>query len=117
MTTYNLDKLLAAGVGVNYLVSQLEPWQIARSLDELLAAGAKIDINDLVSQLDPQDITDNLDELLAAGADANYLVSRLYPWYTWEVVVNLDKLLAAGADKDYLESRINEWRNPTRSDS
>ena len=98
-----LDELLAAGADLDELVSRLNPCSIRDNLvnillvaganpdnlasclgddvvyylDELLAAGAKIDVDELAGQLTPQSIYDCLDELLAAGADPELLQSYL----------------------------------------
>lgn len=127
----NLSALLAAGANPDKLVSRLISEEVAYCLDELLAAGAKIDVDELVSQLGWQSIHDNLDRLLAGGANPDQLVSQLTPWsiiesleellafHAWidvdklvsrldsaKVADNLDKLLDAGANPDKLVSRL-----------
>ena len=96
VTTY-LSALLAAGANPDKLASRLGDEDLVKHLDELRAAGAKIDINSLIAKLDHGYIVGHLDELLAAGADPDKLAARLD---AKDIAYNLNKLQKAGAEID-----------------
>lgn len=105
----HLPVLLDAGANPDNLVARLNDKDIVHHLDELLAAGAKIDIDELVGRLTPKPIADNLDKLRAAGAKIN--IARLLTKVSSTMVRdNFGQFLRAGADPDKLMERCDDVR-------
>ena len=73
-----LYTLLDYGADVNNIVKKfsLRPSYIASGLDVLLEHGATIGVNKLVSDLEPLDILRHLSTLLECGADVNLLIKK-----------------------------------------
>lgn len=108
---HSLDKnsittVIEHGANIDKLVSQLNNYQIAHSLDVLMDHGANIDIDKLVSSFEPNYIIQNLDFFIAHGAtiDVDSLITIRSQY---SVTENLDTLIKHGANIDKIVSHLD----------